>query len=202
MAKGTGFAEDIPVKLDPLPFATNPEMSHTVTTQGFRSILFWAKLVGEADQRGPARKHTALVLAHPTPRPQNEFSRASRQSGTCPLQTQGKRRNTAAVTEAAQALTKEHQERDQTVRSLNDAEPCCKNLLRHVRSEQMGVSGHLHANRNQRRTGHMRNHTTNKARHRQLDEGGVSVTCGLSQRRPPCPLTSGLQHARRRGVRR
>ena len=145
MAKGTGFAEDIPVKLDPLPFATNPEMSHTVTTQGFRLILFWAKLVGEADQRGPARKHTALVLAHPTPRPKNEFSRASRQSGTCPLQTQGKRRNTAAVTEAAQALTKEHQERDQTVRSLNDAEPCCKNLLRHVRSEQMGVSGHLHA---------------------------------------------------------
>ena len=46
------------------------------------------------------------------------------------------------------------------------------------------------------------NQTTNKARHRQLDESGVLIARGPSQRRPPCPLTSGFRHARRRGVRR
>ena len=64
---GTGFAEDRPVNCNPPPFATN----QLFATRGFRSILFWGKLVGEAVPRGPARSNTSRMLAHPTPHHRN-----------------------------------------------------------------------------------------------------------------------------------
>ena len=59
---------------NPPPFATN----QLFATRGFRSILFWGKLVGEADPRGPACNHTSSTLAHPTPHPRDQFTRARR----------------------------------------------------------------------------------------------------------------------------